>query len=193
MKTIWKVIIAVIIIIVLIVIGFIIYINTAFISKEEAQNIVIRDINQNANDIYFESTELEIGEGQYDISVYYNNTEYEYKLDAKNGRIIYTDYVNSNNQNNTQNNQGTNNQSDNQTNNQTTNQTPSITLEEAKKIAFDHAKVTEQDINLKKAHSEMDDGQMVYEFEFIYNNKEYDYKINANNGNIISFEQDGHR
>lgn len=39
----------------------------------------------------------------------------------------------------------------------------------------------------------MDDGQMVYEFEFIYNNKEYDYKINANNGNIISFEQDGHR
>ncbi len=191
MKTIWKVIIAVVIIIILIVIGFIIYINTAFISKEEAQNAVIKDMNQDEDDIYFESTDLELEEGQYDISLYYNNTEYEYKIDAKNGRVIYTDYVNSSNQNNGTTNQDTNNQNT-QNNSQTNSTATAISLDKAKQIAFEHAGVTEADINLTKAQNEMDDGKEVYEIEFYYNNQEYDYKIDANNGEIISYDRDGH-
>lgn len=192
MKTIWKVIIATIIIIILIIIGFIIYINTAFISKEEAQRIVTEDMNQDEDDIYFESTELELAEGQYDISLYYNNTEYEYKIDAKNGRIIYTDYANSNNQNNTNSNENSqNNTNSNQDNSQSSTQA-TISLDEAKKIAFDHAGVQEADIDLRQAHNEMDDGRNIYEIEFYYNNQEYDYKIDANSGEIISYDRDGH-
>ena len=65
-----------------------------------------------------------------------------------------------------------------------------ISKEEAKKIAFEHARVTENDITKLKVTKDTEDGVLVYEVEFNVGTKEYDYEIHAQNGNIISFDVD---
>ena len=187
MKTIWKVLIAILAIIIIGGLAFWIYMKTTYLSEDEIKDIVIDDINQNENDIYFESVDFEFDEKAYDVSVYYNNVEYEYKIDGKNGRIIYTDYVNnSNNSSNTQNNEN-NTTNDNTSNNTSTTE---ITLDEAKQIAFKQAGVSENDINLRKANEEVDDGISVYEIEFTDSTYEYDFTINKNTGEVISYDKD---
>ena len=200
MKTIWKVLIAIAIIIVLIIIGFIIYLKTAFISEGEVKNLISEDMNVSENDIHFESIDFELDEKVYEVELYYNNIDYEYKVNAENGRIIYTDYLHStNNQNNTNqnNNQDVNtNQNNNQSTNNSQNNvqtTSTITLDEAKKIAFDEAGVTENEVNLTKTSSEREDGKEVYEIEFIYNNTEYDFTILKTTGEIIKYDKDAYR
>ena len=187
MKTIWKVLIVILAIIIIGGLAFWIYMKTTYLSEDEIKDIVIDDINQNENDIYFESVDFEFDEKAYDVSVYYNNVEYEYKIDGKNGRIIYTDYVNNtNNSSNTQNN-ANNTTTDNTSNNTSTTE---ITLDEAKQIAFKQAGVSENDINLRKANEEVDDGTAVYEIEFTDSTYEYDFTINKNTGEVISYDKD---
>ena len=193
MKTIWKVLIIVLAIIIIGGLAFFIYMKTTYLSKNEVQDIVIDDINQNKNDIYFESVDFEFDEKAYDVNVYYNNVEYEYKIDAKNGRIIYTDFTNNsvdmqNNQNVTNNGTGAQNGQNNGTQNiQGTN---GISLNEAKQIAFEQAGVTEANVNITKAVHEVDDGIDVFEIEFNDNNYEYDFTINKNTGEVISYDRD---
>ena len=193
MKTIWKVLIIVLAIIIIGGLAFFIYMKTTYLSKDEVQDIVIDDINQNKNDIYFESVDFEFDEKAYDVNVYYNNVEYEYKIDAKNGRIIYTDFTNNsvdmqNNQNVTNNGTGAQNGQNNGTQNiQGTN---GISLNEAKQIAFEQAEVTEANVNITKAVHEVDDGIDVFEIEFNDNNYEYDFTINKNTGEVISYDRD---
>ncbi len=68
--------------------------------------------------------------------------------------------------------------------------TQGISKEEAKAIALKHAKVTENDITKLKITKDTEDGLLVYEVDFNVGLKEYDYEINAENGNIISFDVD---
>lgn len=63
---------------------------------------------------------------------------------------------------------------------------PALTAEEAKKVAFDDAKVTDADVSTHKVEYEIDDGVAQYNVEFIANGKEYDYEIDAANGKILS-------
>lgn len=65
-----------------------------------------------------------------------------------------------------------------------------ISLEQAKNIAFSHAGVKESDVRMKKAKLDKEKGKFVYEIEFYYGNAEYEYDIDADNGNIIKFEKD---
>ncbi len=59
----------------------------------------------------------------------------------------------------------------------------SITLEQAKTIALNDAGLTDADF--KKAKMDYDDGRTVYEIEFVYDNKEYDYEIDSSTGRIL--------
>lgn len=45
-------------------------------------------------------------------------------------------------------------------------------------------------MNFSKAKLERDDGITVYEIEFYKDGVEYDYTINASNGNILEFDAD---
>ena len=65
-----------------------------------------------------------------------------------------------------------------------------ISLEDAKKIAFDNAGVTEADIVLKKSEQSYDDGKQEYEIDFYYNDMKYDYDIDAANGSITSVSKE---
>ena len=66
-----------------------------------------------------------------------------------------------------------------------------IGKDKAKEIALEHANLTEAQVNFAKTELNRDDGRQVYEVEFYTDDfTEYDYEIDASNGDIISFDAD---
>ena len=197
MKKYGKIIIIVVGILVVIALLILIYFKTTFISKDDVKDIIAANMNVSSNDLYFEDIDFDFDKGVYEVEVYYHNDAYEYKVDARTstegGSIIYTDFKyftngitddnNSNNSNNNSNNSSTNGSSNNAT-------TASITVDEAKNIALTHANLTEDAVSLLRTEQEYDDGVLVYEIDFTHGDFEYDYKINANTGEVVSYDRD---
>ena len=185
-KTILTVVLIIILIIVALLISFLIYVKTAFISKDEVKEVVLNTMNVNEEDVYFESIDLELDKKEYEVELYYNKNDYEFKVSAKEGKIIYTDYyIPSNNVNNSN---GDNNNTSN--NSQTTTQGNNISLDEAVSIALENANASESDVNFVKKQEDYDDNELVYDIEFHYEGYEYEYEIRANDGFIISQDKD---
>ena len=66
-----------------------------------------------------------------------------------------------------------------------------ITVEQAKAIALEHANLKEEDVKFTKSELEFDNGRYEYDIEFRTDRfNEYDYTIDAENGNILKFEHD---
>ena len=197
MKKYGKIIIIVVGILVVIALLILIYFKTTFISKDDVKDIIAANMNANVNDLYFEDIDFDFDKGVYEVEVYYHNDAYEYKIDARTstegGRIIYTDFKyftngitddnNSNNSNNNSNNSSTNGSTNNAT-------TASIPLDEAKNIALTHANLTEDAVSLLRTEQEYENGVLVYEIDFTSGDYEYDYKINANTGEVVSYDRD---
>lgn len=61
-----------------------------------------------------------------------------------------------------------------------------ISMEDAKAIALQNAGLSSDSVSFTEAKRDHDDGIIVYELEFIANGMEYEYEINAVNGEIIS-------
>ncbi len=181
-----KILIGIAVVAIIVIILVMTYINTAFISKAEAKNYLAKKINVEEQDIHFETIELEMDKNQYEVEFYYNNHEYEAKIDAKNGNVIYTDFIRTTN--NTTSNATTNNNDNNSSSNETTTQ-QEISIEEAKKIALDYAKLNESDLTLIKAREEHEDGTLIYEIEWHDNTYEYDFEV-SKTGTVLHFDKD---
>lgn len=69
-----------------------------------------------------------------------------------------------------------------------------ITLDAAKQTALQHAGKTASEVTFVKAHKDFDDGQSIYEIEFVEQSgnsyQEYDYEISTTTGAIISSDFD---
>ena len=186
MKKYVKIIIVVVGIIVIIALLGLIYFKVTFISKNEVKKIVIDNMEVSSNDVYFESIDFEMSKGVYEVELYYQNNDYEYKIDAKKGKIIYTDYIiNTVNNNNSLNDDTTNNNQ-----NGVNQSAENISLEAATNIALTNANLSADSVRFLRTEMEYEDNILVYEIDFIHNNFEYDYKINAMTGEIISYDKD---
>ena len=194
MKKYGKIIIIVVGILVVIALLILIYFKTTFISENDVKGIIAANMNANVNDLYFEDIDFDLDKGIYEVEVYYYNDAYEYKIDARTstegGRIIYTDFkyftdgiTNDNSNNNNSNTNGSSNNGNNAT-------TASIPLDEAKNIALTNANLTEDAVQFLRTEQEYDDGVLVYEIDFTHGDYEYDYKINANTGEVVSYDRD---
>ena len=166
------------------------------VTIEEAKEIALKHANLTSDKVSFIRTETDIDNGveKYDIEFYYENKEYDYEINAANGEIIEYDYDVENyniptkeDSNNIVNNQQSNNIDGNQ---QLNPYETSITVEEAKEIALKHANLTSSQVSFVKSEFDFDDGVKKYDIEFYYNNREYNYEIDANTGRILSYEQD---
>lgn len=157
--------------------------NTSNISLEKAKEIALEHAGLSSDKVTFFKANKEFDDGiqKYEIEFYFNGKEYDYEINAYNGQIIKYDYDIENNY--TPNNNLTNNQSNIGT-------ITNISLERAKEIALQNAGLESNQVSFKKVKLDIDDGIQKYEVEFYYNNKEYSYEIDANSGNIISYEQD---
>ena len=165
--------------------GYLLYMKNTYLSKDVVKEIVLNDTKLNAKDVTFKDIELDNDDGlhKYEVDFYYNRQEYSYEIDAKTGKIIYSNYIldNVNSTDNLPKDDVTSNNNNNQN---------YITKEEATNIALNDVNLALDNVTLQKAEFDYDNGIAIYEIEFINGNLEYDYEINAITKEIISKKQE---
>lgn len=148
------------------------------LALEDAIQIALTDAGVSELDATIVKSEIDYENGQqvYDIKFYTLNAEYEYEINASNGSIYSREaehYRGDDSINDTQ-------QSDGE----------QIDLEGAKAIAVEHAKADPDDVTFKEAKKDRDDGVYVYEIEFYFSGREYEYKIRCFDGKILEYDVD---
>lgn len=157
--------------------------NTGNISLDKAKEIALSHAGLSADQVTFVQANMDFDDGiqKYDIKFYCNGQEYDYEINSFNGQIIQFDYDMEYNY--IPNNNTTNYQSN-------VNTTANISVERAKEIALSHAGLASNQVTFQRIELDFDNGIQKYEIEFYYNYREYSYEIDANTGNILSYEQD---
>lgn len=171
-----------------------------YISLDEAKSAALSDAKITADSAIFNETKLDDKNGvaYYEIDFVSNGVEYEYDIDAVTGTVIEQNKKNNNTdtQPDISNVDSSINSASNESttqNNATANQTlGEVDETKAKQIAINHAGVKESDVSFIRAKLDYDDGIKVYDVEFFVEAtlSEYDYEINAQTGEIISFDYD---
>lgn len=160
------------------------------IGENRAKEIALKHAGLAAEKVTFSKTELEKEEGPfvYDVEFYTADTEYEYEIDAAAGTVCSskaeplereTDAVTGAATHDSQNGQTA--QPAVQSN---------IGESRAKEIALKHAGLAASQVGFEKTKLENEDGRAEYEIEFYSDEKEYEYTIDALNGNILEQEID---
>ena len=157
--------------------------NTGNISLDKAKEVALSHAGLSADQVTFVQANMDFDDGiqKYDIKFYCNGQEYDYEINSSNGQIIQFDYDMEYNY--IPNNNTTNYQSN-------VNTTANISVERAKEIALSHAGLASNQVTFQRIELDFDNGIQKYEIEFYYNYREYSYEIDANTGNILSYEQD---
>ena len=189
------------------------------IGEAKANEIALQDAGVSESDIsrFQSSKDRDDGRTLYEIQFASDNTEYEYEINAKDGEILNysTESLNNNGnnnatsngtdagqaQNNTQNNTQSNTENDTQNNTQnntqnsgqnnsgtTQNVNVQISEADAKAAALERVPgATEQDLRMEL---DRDDGKYIYEGDIIYQQKEYEFEIDANTGNFLKWSEE---
>ena len=170
-KKIYIIIITIITAILLAIISVFLFTKDNKISKEVATNIALDYANINKKDASY--IKLEKDDNIYEIEFNDKNYKYEIEVDSQTGNVIKYEKdiiskspISNNNNNNV------------------------ISEEEAKKIATDYLNINVEDVSFTKNKLDYDDGTLIYELEFYYNNNEYEFDINAYTKEIINVSID---
>lgn len=149
--------------------------DKGYIGFEKAKQLAFQHLGVSESQVFLEKVELDYEKGRmvYEVEFTYQNIEYEYTIDAQSGEIleIDRDY-----------------DDDNDHDYSPWPVTPqesskSITLDQARQIALQHAGVT----NPYDLEVELDDGK--YEVDFKANGYEYEYDISLT-GTILKVEKE---
>lgn len=146
--------------------------TTKDIGLEAAKAIALKDAGLKANQVKFvkAGTDYDDGRKYYEVEFYKGNREYDYTIDAATGKIVEVDY--------------------DAENYSKPSSTSVISADEARKIALKHAGVSSSNVRYEKTELDYDDGRQKYEIEFRVGNMEYEYEIDATNGNVLKAEKD---
>lgn len=143
------------------------------ITLEEAKEVALSYLNLDNSEVTFTKNKLDLENGIliYELELFTTDMEYEIDINAYNKEIIRVEKDNKNNYN-----------IDNNSNNY-------IGSDKAKDIALNHSGISDNVI-WKRTEFDFENNIPIYEVEFYCNNMEYNYEINAINGNIIKYEID---
>ncbi len=148
--------------------------ETQYIGAERAKQIAFDDAATTANMVNKLDVEFDFDDGKYlyEVEFRIGAVKYEYDIDAKTGEIHKKEV-------------------DDQT---VIEKAPDgmtfIGVEEAKRIVLENAKVTLEEVTIKKAKLDFEKGSYVYEIEFVKGTVEYEYELNAQTGAVIKVEID---
>ena len=171
------------------------------IGQDAALEIALEDAGVSESDTsrLQVSEERDDGRKTYEIRFDAGQTEYDYEIQASDGTILSSDVENRDGAAGDDQNAGTQSgtaQTDDATQNANTAQnqqgtgTADVAVSREDAIAAALAKVpgaTENDIRIEL---EYDDGRQKYEGDIIYNQMEYDFEIDANTGEVISWSEE---
>ena len=178
----------------------------ADIGKDKAADIALEDANLSESDV----TRLRISKdtdnvkGIYEVEFTMNTTEYEYEILASNGDILSADFKELQGSSDPQP-QGSDDPQPQGSNDPQPQRSDShdssnhgavpqadvqISSEQASKLALDRVPgATEQDL---KIELDYDDGYYKYEGDIIYDQKEYEFEIDANTGDFLEWKEERH-
>lgn len=165
--------------------------NTASdIGQEEAKKIAFEDAGVQESDTTRLKIERDQDDGvlQYDVKFSVAEKEYDYEINGTDGTIISADIETQMTGNSTAENQ-TNSGSGSQENTAgTSGINVAVSEEDAKAAALARVNgATEADIRMEL---EFDDGYYVYEGDIIYQQKEYEFEIDAQTGNFLKWSEE---
>ena len=157
------------------------------IGKDAALEAALQDAGVTKEEATRLKTSKDRDDGRmiYEIQFDENGTEYDYEIAAEDGTILTadTESVASNTaaqngqQNNTQNNQS-----------QSAGANVAVSQEQAMQTALERVPgATESDIRMELDN---DDGQYKYEGDIIYDQREYEFEIDANTGVILEWSEE---
>ncbi len=134
----------------------------------------VKQIIQNDSQIKqptYQKIELDCDDGHmvYEVEFTYNGNEYDYELDAKDGKILKKEIEK----------KTLEHHQDNHT-------SQHISQSQARTIAMNHAKVSE--VSNYKIEKDNDDGVWQYEIEFVSGKNKYEYTIDAISGKVLDYE-----
>ena len=158
----------------------------AYIGESKAKKIALRHAGIETNNIYDYEWDFDSDDGVlvYEIEFKSGGYEYDYEINAVNGSIIKSEKEYCDTEISSDSQQKTDNKTDKTVGEQL------LSPAQAKSIALNHAKLKAADITEYKCETDTDDGSSIYEIEFKSGGYEYDYEINAVNGNIIKSEKE---
>lgn len=178
------------------------------IGKDKAAEIALTDANLTDADVtrLRVSKDRDDGQNIYEVVFTNENTEYEYEILASNGEILSVDYEESpvpNQQSQTgqqaqddrqdvdggQKTDGQQNQDGQQTQNGRQNQADvQLSIEKASVLALERVPgATQQDL---KIELDYDDAYYKYEGDIIYDQKEYEFEMDANTGEFLEWKEE---
>ena len=157
------------------------------IGKDAALEAALQDAGETKEEATRLKTSKDRDDGRmiYEIQFDANGTEYDYEIAAEDGTILTadTESVASNTaaqnglQNNTQNKQS-----------QSAGANVAVSQEQAMQTALERVPgATESDIRMELDN---DDGQYKYEGDIIYDQREYEFEIDANTGVILEWSEE---
>lgn len=165
------------------------------ISEETAIQTALKHAGLKAEQCVFINSHIEFDDGflKYDIKFFDGTIEYDYDIDAQDGRILSMDrerkYYAYNYQQPV--NQVQNVQPAPQPAPQATQQqNVQLTKQQALDIALKHAGVSQSDVRMTKVKQDYEHGKLVYEIEFRIGRTEYEYEIDAYTGDIRKYDMD---
>ncbi len=142
--------------------------SSSNITKAKAKSLALKDAGVKEADIYDFEIELDRDNGvtKYDVSFEVNGRDYDYEIDAQTGKFISIEKP------------------------KATTSEAKISKTKAKEIALKDANVKSSEISRYKAELEKDDGIWKYEISFNVGRVEYDYTLDATNGDILESDRD---
>ncbi|MCI9216387.1 PepSY domain-containing protein [Lachnospiraceae bacterium 42-17] len=151
--------------------------HAADIGKEKAAKIALDDAGlseANVTRLYI-SKDNDDGTILYEVNFTAENMEYEYEIQASDGNILSTDYESINTL-------VTKNQQETSSRKQA-----KITIEEASRLALDRVPgASGEDIRIELDY---DDGLYKYEGDIIFEQKEYEFEIDADTGEFLEWSE----
>lgn len=149
--------------------------QTNKITEQEALAVALDHAGVEESNLTSQCIKKEWDDGKevYDIEFYADGKEYDYEISADDGSVLQADFEI---------------EDDFENSGESQSNQDEITEEDAKKIALEKVPGAEK-IQVKK---EKDDGRIVYEGEIYYENVEYEFKIDAATGEILSWGEDSH-
>lgn len=160
------------------------------IGSDTAKAIALEDAKLTEGSVDFIKANIDYDDGRkvYDVEFCTGNTEYDYEIDASTGDIISHDYETESYDKTLE---STPDGSAGKTSNSISAKRPGkVTLAQAKKIALKKAGLSENDGYWNKEKTDRDDGRTVYELEFISDDTEYEFEIDAKNGKILEYDKE---
>ncbi|MBR2883221.1 MAG: PepSY domain-containing protein [Clostridia bacterium] len=168
--------------------------NAKDIGEKKAKEIALSHAGVENADVTFVKAEAdrENGKRVYEIEFYTSDhKEYDYEVDAQSGEILSYDF-DAENYNFTLGGKDKNISTATQSvETSQTEQTPQkeISEKEAKEIAL--KKLPEaNESNIREFKKDYDDGKLFYEGKIVLGETEYEFEIDASNGNVVKWEKD---